>query len=251
MKKRKFSNFISKYFLNGSGAESVLIDANEVDVKTIFVGPERSVVGFVQLKEPNNLGKLGVYNTLALNKLLSAFNDDDELNITPNINSMNMISSLTIECGNVKANATLSDTGLIPDMSSDKFDTENMCLTTEPAIFDVEFKLTPDFIDQFKRYASAVDSDIFAFDLNIGQLNLMMNYSENNVNSIKFSKSDAICNTSEKFKLTYKTGPFMEIFNANKGIEGTLYISSNSMVKLVFDNSEYKCTYYVFKVNVN
>ena len=243
MEKSFLIGLFNRYYLNGEGAEKVLINFNDENTQVNFHRNDKTVIGEVTLNVGNGIGSIGIFQTSVVQKLLGAFNPSDFLEITPNTHG-DTITSLNIKNDSVNVLATTADPNIIPKAGSLKGREPEFEMV---ATFDAEFS------DSFKRYsnlfkASADGVVLVAFDIRPDGLTVIMNYNETlNTNRIKFDmEADTL--PESNFLMCFKAQVLSEIFSANSG-NGRLSISSRGLCRVEFADDDYSTTYYIVKAN--
>lgn len=245
MIKKKLTDFISKYYLNGQGGNSVLINFNAGDTRNIFYGPDRSIVGFVVMKEGINLGNIGIFMTDVFKQLLGAFDEENDLDIRTISNTSGIVRSLRISSGRIEVNANTAEEAVIPPIDHSKLDLENLQPAAVPD-FEISFVIDDAFMSNFKRYAAAANAKIFAVNVAGGVVEIIMNYSKNASNQVKYRLDDPI--PSPDFTTCFNVPAFLEIFNACKGMAGNIRVSSKGLANVNFEDDDFICRYFPLQV---
>jgi len=235
MEKSKFIGFLNRYSLGGNTDSAKLI-VNDKTLSTKFISTDQNVIGEVTLNAfdlPN--AELGVYQTAQLQKLLSAVDEQMDVNL-------NIVEGKTYSV-NFKDKAT-SITYMLADMAVIR---QVPNLKTLPD-FEVKIDLNKEFSSNFKKAVGAVDSENFGVECNLGETKVIVNYSSVNTNRVVFN---ATTTESADMQVTCFSAKLLkEIINANSDAVGTLEVSSKGLAKVSFTSTDYSSTYYLVKLTV-
>ena len=231
MEKSKFIGFLNRYSLGGNTDSAKLI-VNDKTLSTKFISTDQNVIGEVTLNAfdlPN--AELGVYQTAQLQKLLSAVDEQMDVNL-------NVVDGKTYSV-NFKDKATsIADMAVIRQVPN---------LKTLPD-FEVKIDLNKEFSSNFKKAVGAVDSENFGVECNLGETKVIVNYSSVNTNRVVFN---ATTTESADMQVTCFSAKLLkEIINANSDAVGTLEVSSKGLAKVSFTSTDYSSTYYLVKLTV-
>ena len=232
MKKSLLQNFINKYHLAGI-AESVKVVSNG-KLECNFVSDDQNLVGNVTLNS-NQLenAELGIYQTSQLNKLLTALDEDLDIKLDK---ANDTVFSMVLSDKKTNVKFMLADLSIIK---------KTPALKDLPA-FDIELELDSDVVDKFIRAKNALsDANIFAVKCDGKTTQFILNYSTTLTNRITFNvKTTKASNTD---MVAFSANTFKEILVANKGMKGTMKISSKGIAKIEFSDKEFSCFYYIVK----
>lgn len=235
MNKSKFLGFLNRYSLGGNTDSAKLVISNNT-LNTKFISTDQNVIGDVTLNSfdlPD--AELGIYQTAQLQKLLSAVDEqiDVNLNIVDNktysINFKDKSSSVTY---------MLADLAVIRQVPN---------LKSLPP-FEVKIELNKDFTSNFKKAVGAIDSENFGVECNLEETKLIINHSSVNTNRIVFNVTTI--ESGEMPVTCFSAKLLKEIINANSDATGTLEVSSKGLARVIFTNPEYSATYYLVKLTV-
>jgi hypothetical protein len=235
MKKSILSAFISKYNLAGE-AESVKLVIKDKTLNCEFVTDSQNVVGSIQV---NNFdapdAELGVYATAQLIKLLSALEDE----ITMKVNAVDgKAFSVDLSDGKADVKFMLSSLDVIKKAP---------VLKNLPD-WHLTLDMSKEFIDRFIRAKNALpESENFGIKAVENEIEVIINYSTINTNSIKFKITapgvlpmPVICFSAKAFK---------EILNVNKeSSTGKLHVSSKGLAKAEFADGDFASNYFLVQL---
>jgi hypothetical protein len=235
MDKSKFLGFLNRYSL-GSNTDSAKLVISNKTLNTKFISTDQNVIGDVTLNSfdlPD--AELGVYQTAQLQKLLSAVDEQMEINL-------NVVDGKTYSV-NFKDKST-SVTYMLADLAVIR---QVPNLKSLPP-FEVKIDLNKDFTSNFKKAVGALDSENFGVECNLGETKVIVNYSSVNTNRVVFN---ATAVEAEDMSVTCFSAKLLkEIINANSDATGTLEVSSKGLARVSFTNAEYSATYYLVKLTV-
>ena len=235
MDKSKFLGFLNRYSLGGNTDSAKLVISNKT-LNTKFISTDQNVIGDVTLNSfdlPD--AELGVYQTAQLQKLLTAVDEQMEVNL-------NVVDGKTYSV-NFKDKST-SVTYMLADLAVIR---QVPNLKSLPP-FEVKIDLNKDFTSNFKKAVGALDSENFGVECNLGETKVIVNYSSVNTNRVVFN---ATAVEAEDMSVTCFSAKLLkEIINANSDATGTLEVSSKGLARVSFTNAEYSATYYLVKLTV-
>lgn len=238
IKKKTLQGFIDRYYLAGN-TSSVKVVSNGT-LQCDFMTDDQNVVGSIQLNNnPLEEGTLGVYTTDQFIKLLSAVSDDINVDFEKLQGSKDKISSLKISDSDTDVTYVLADLSVIKDVPK---------ISQEPS-YDVEIKITKEFIDKFIKAKNAIpDAENFGVVSDGNAVEIVINYSTINQNKIKFKTDVVSCGNMNT--VCFSANIFKEILNANKGCEGTLKVSHAGLARAEFTDKEFNTTYFLVQLQV-
>jgi ribosome maturation factor RimP len=226
---------LNRYSL-GSNTDSAKLVISNKTLNTKFISTDQNVIGDVTLNSfdlPD--AELGVYQTAQLQKLLSAVDEQMEINL-------NVVDGKTYSV-NFKDKST-SVTYMLADLAVIR---QVPNLKSLPP-FEVKIDLNKDFTSNFKKAVGALDSENFGVECNLGETKVIVNYSSVNTNRVVFN---ATAVEAEDMSVTCFSAKLLkEIINANSDATGTLEVSSKGLARVSFTNAEYSATYYLVKLTV-
>lgn len=235
MDKSKFLGFLNRYSLGGNTDSAKLVISDKT-LNTKFISTDQNVIGDVTLNSfdlPD--AELGVYQTAQLQKLLSAVDEQMDVNLnvvdgkTYSVNFKDKSNSVTYMLADLAVIRQVPNLKSLPD-------------------FEVKIELNKDFTNSFKKAVGAVDSENFGVECNLGETKVIVNYSSVNTNRVVFNAT-----TIEAVDMSvtcFSAKLLKEIINANSDATGTLEVSSKGLAKVSFTSPEYSSTYYLVKLTV-
>jgi ribosome maturation factor RimP len=235
MDKSKFIGFLNRYSLGGNTDSAKLVISDKT-LNTKFISTDQNVIGDVTLNSfdlPD--AELGIYQTAQLQKLLSAVDEQMDVNL-------NVVDSKTYSV-NFKDKST-SVTYMLADLAVIR---QVPNLKSLPP-FEVKIELNKDFTSNFKKSVGALDSENFGVECNLDETKVIINYSSVNTNRIVFNANTI--EASEMPVTCFSAKLLKEIINANSDATGTLEVSSKGLARVIFTSAEYSATYYLVKLTV-
>ncbi len=233
MKKKNLVRFINKYFLGGH-VSGVALDGKKGELKTRFITSSKNLIGEVLLKNWElDIGKLGVYDTEQLLKLIQVLTDDD-INVEVNKSGDKSVS-LRIYDSTITVNYILADLSVIADPPAMKRIPE----------FELESKLSKKFVNNFISGKTALpDVATFAVLTTDDKATISIGHSSINTNRVIIPlETTKHINVDDVY---FNANLFKEILAANRECEtGTLWVSSEGLAKAVFLTSDIESTYYL------
>jgi len=242
MEKSTLDKFIRKYNLNGS-IESVKWSVNSTD-KTLRVAAkseDQNTVVYVDLAEFDAIDSdvdFGVYETKKLRTMLSVF--DNKFNIEVNKKDGD-VRSLTFSDDNMEVKFVASSLSVVSSAPTPK---------GAPA-YDVEILVNEKFVDQFTKAKSALPgSDTFTLVNNDnGDLTLVLGYSSNNTDQIKFGVETTDGKSTLKKPLHFQSNILKEILAANENVDSSvLSVSERGLANITFETDKFKSSYYMVAI---
>jgi ribosome maturation factor RimP len=205
-------------------------------LSTKFISTDQNVIGDVTLNSfdlPD--AELGVYQTAQLQKLLSAVDEQMEVNLNV---VENKAYSINFKDKSTSVTYMLADLAVIRQVPN---------LKSLPP-FEVKIELNKDFTNNFKKAVGALDSENFGVECNLGETKVIVNYSSVNTNRVVFNATTV---EAEDMSVTCFSAKLLkEIINANSDATGTLEVSSKGLARVTFTNTEYSAVYYLVKLTV-
>jgi hypothetical protein len=236
MKKQTLQKFIEKYYL--AGAVETVLWKSDSTLECDFVNETQDLVGkacMLQNKLP--AGKIGVYKTSQFTKILTALNDDIDIKFEGDPNQLYAIS---VNDTKTKAKFMLADPSVIKKAPEIKATPE----------WDIEININDSFISDFNKVRNALpEASIFAILSNGNKVNFVINYST--INSTRLSFECDATKISDMPATAFNADLFKEVLNANKGMTGTLKVSSKGLMKLEFSDTEFATSYFLVKQQIN
>jgi hypothetical protein len=236
IQKRILSNFISKYHLNGL-IEKVQWNSDD-NVKTGFINDSQTLLGYVTLKDVDfPKGKLGIFNTGTLTKMLNILDGELLIDITK---TNGIPAKLNLEDTNYSISCNLADPSII----------KSLPLQSTPPTPASKFDITQEFINRFIKSKDAL-SDLEAFTVktdegfNGNELVFTLG-TETESNRIKFSvgvdKDDFLP------KSPYNADLLREILKCNRTcLSGEFFVYSEGLIMMKFVEEQIESKYYLIR----
>ena len=134
----------------------------------------------------------------------------------------------------------LADTAIIPKPATLK----------QLPKFEVKIDMDAAFTDKFLKALRAVNAASVAFKPNDGNIDVVIGYSATtNSNSIKFNNT-ATCTQTDPVT-TFACEHLKNVLTANKGLAGSIEISSQGLMKLTFNNVDFDNEYFLVQASLN
>jgi len=122
-------------------------------------------------------------------------------------------------------------------------------INTLPTDYDVEIKLTEEFISKIMKSMSAISEskDFVLMNNKKGELDMIINYQQINTNRIIIPVVTIEGKDKLNIPLAYSTPVFKSIIGANGIVKDSIFKVSNSGISLIqFDDEMFKSSYYMF-----
>lgn len=233
MEKSKLLNFINRYYLAGN-CEAVIVKETSDGVTCNLIDSDQTVVGLVNWKTASFVnGELGINHTGTLIKMLSAVNENIDIDIK---SSSGKNYSMEIKEGTTKMTFMLADTTVIPAVPT---------INQQPD-YEVSIDLDDLFTNRFIKAKNALpDAKNFAVQVKEGKIRFIINYTTINADNISFEIDGG---TAAMEPIMFSADKLKEILTANKGDMGTLHVSSAGLAKVEFHGSDFDSTYFLVQL---
>ena len=237
MKKSFIVENIEKYFLGGLvGGVVWNLDGSKV---TINFGTEtKDAVGELSFDLSLPEGRIGIYNTDSLLRLLSITNEDLQLELKSD--NTGIVNKLKISDNKFDLDYNLSDATIIQEVPK-----------VQEVDYDFTFKINDEFITGFLKAHNALEK-IKDFTLNTATtkqdenvVEIMLGERTKHSNKVKFTEPAEFELPSDI--IPFSAIVFREILSANKGVEGTMSVSNKGLAKIEFTNKESSVKYFVVR----
>ena len=235
MNKQKLTDFISKYYLNGT-VNSVILSSKSNKLSARFISGDKTLLGELEMdKWPFEDAEVGVYSTDQFLKLLGVL--DEDVNVSINKAGDKSIS-LRVTDSTSAVNYMLSDTSIISKPSPMK----------RIPNFELKIDMTPSVMNKFISGKGALsETDNFTVITDGTNTKLIIGYSSINTNRVTIPVTTS--ESSDIDNVTFNANIFKEVLSANKECESaTLEVSSEGLSKIVFNVDDYSVTYYLVSV---
>ena len=237
MKKNFIVENIEKYFLGGLvGGVVWNLDGSKVSIN--FSTETKDAVGELSFDLSLPEGKIGIYNTDSLLRLLGITNEDLQLKLQAD--NTGIVNKLKISDNKFDLDYNLSDATIIQEVPK-----------VQEVDYDFTFKINDEFINGFLKAHNALEK-IKDFTLNTATtkqdenvVEIMLGERTKHSNKVKFTEPAEFELPSDI--IPFSATVFREILSANKGIEGTMSVSNKGLAKIEFTNKESSVKYFVVR----
>ncbi len=237
MKKNFIVENIEKYFLGGLvGGVVWNLDGSKVNIKFSTKTKDAVVELSLYLSLPE--GRIGIYNTDSLLRLLGIINEDLQLKLQAD--NTGIVNKLKISDNKFDLDYNLSDATIIQEVPK-----------VQEVDYDFTFKINDEFITGFLKAHNALEK-IKDFTLNTATtkqdenvVEIMLGERTKHSNKVKFTEPAEFELPSDI--IPFSATVFREILSANKGIEGTMSVSNKGLAKIEFTNKESSVKYFVVR----
>jgi len=234
MKKESLLQFIDKYSL-GDNISTVLIKSENDTVSVDFISDDKTTKGTVVMNDFKDLGEaeLGIYNTGKLKKMLDVLDDTIDIEYKKE-SSANKISSVILSDKKIKTKYVVCEQSVIPVVPKMK---------AEPP-YEIEVDIDTDFIDDFIRVNNAIDAETFTAIADDDSIKFVFGYVKHtNTNTITL---DIKAKTQSKIdEVTLNSNMLTEVLKANRGLSGSIKISSAGLSFIKFTSTKFETEYYL------
>ena len=237
MKKNFIVENIEKYFLGGLvGGVVWNLDGSKVNIN--FSTETKDAVGELSFDLSLPEGRIGIYNTDSLLRLLSITNEDLQLELKSD--NTGIVNKLKISDNKFDLDYNLSDATIIQEVPK-----------VQEVDYDFTFKINDEFINGFLKAHNALEK-IKDFTLNTATtkqdenvVEIMLGERTKHSNKVKFTEPAEFELPSDI--IPFSAIVFREILSANKGVEGTMSVSNKGLAKIEFTNKESSVKYFVVR----
>tara|TARA_B100001778_G_scaffold11286_1_gene8919 strand:+ start:795 stop:1514 length:720 start_codon:yes stop_codon:yes gene_type:complete len=237
MKKNFIVENIEKYFLGGLvGGVVWNLDGSKVNIN--FSTETKDAVGELSFDLSLPEGKIGIYNTDSLLRLLGITNEDLQLELKSD--NTGIVNKLKISDNKFDLDYNLSDATIIQEVPK-----------VQEVDYDFTFKINDEFINGFLKAHNALEK-IKDFTLNTATtkqdenvVEIMLGERTKHSNKVKFTEPAEFELPSDI--IPFSAIVFREILSANKGVEGTMSVSNKGLAKIEFTNKESSVKYFVVR----
>ena len=237
MKKNFIVENIEKYFLGGLvGGVVWNLDGSKVSIN--FSTETKDAVGELSFDLSLPEGKIGIYNTDSLLRLLGITNEDLQLKLQAD--NTGIVNKLKISDNKFDLDYNLSDATIIQEVPK-----------VQEVDYDFTFKINDEFINGFLKAHNALEK-IKDFTLNTATtkqdenvVEIMLGERTKHSNKVKFTEPAEFELPSDI--IPFSATVFREILSANKGVEGTMSVSNKGLAKIEFTNKESSVKYFVVR----
>ena len=247
MEKQLFETFIKKYNLSGL-VEDVRLNSNGTDLSCVAMTSDKKM--FVNVELLNNTffkdKEVGILGSTKIKKMLACFSENINISCYVDEQDDSYVKKLIFEDSTTLSEFICANPAGMSNVPK---------LKTIPE-FNAEIVLTTEFRNSFQKACSALGDNAKNFTLLMSKKNqrleLVLGYKENNM-------SDRIaiaCPTTEgkgvlQEQLTFNTKHLKEIISANSDIDNIIFgVSDKGLGSVSFKTNNYKCDYYLVKVDI-
>jgi len=237
LKKSHIVSNIEKYYLNGLTKEVVW---NLVGGKATinFATETKDAVGTVVFDMPLPDGPLAIYSTDALLRLINITSEEIQIELSEG--PTGLVDKLKIQDNKFDLNYHLSDINSMPEVPN-----------VAEVDYDFNFKVNDEFISGFLKAHNALEK-IKDVTLNTattpqGENVVEIILGERSQHSHKVKFTELAKFTSQSDLIPFSAIVLREVLSANKGTEGTIYVSNKGLMKLEFNSEESSAKYFVVR----
>ena len=237
MKKSHIVNNIERYHLGGLTKEVVWnLVGGQATIN--FATETKDAVGQIEFELALPDGPLAIYNTDALLRLINITSEEIQIELSEGPTSL--IDKLKIQDNKFDLNYHLSDINSIPEVPK-----------VAEADYDFSFKINDEFITGFLKAHNALekikDVTFNTTTTKQGENVVEIVLGERSQHSHKVRFTELAEFTSQSDLLPFSAIVLREMLSANKGTEGTIYVSNKGLMKLEFNSKESKVKYFVVR----
>jgi len=237
LKKSHIVSNIEKYYLNGLTKEVVW---NLVGGKATinFATETKDAVGTVVFDISLPDGPLAIYSTDALLRLINITSEEIQIELSKG--PTGLVDKLKIQDNKFDLNYHLSDINSIPEVPK-----------VAETDYDFHFNVNDEFISGFLKAHNALEKvkDVTLNTATTKQgenvVEIVLGERSQHSHKVKFTEL-AFINYSSDI-LPFSANVLREVLAANKGIEGTIYVSNKGLIKLEFNSEESTAKYFVVR----
>ena len=237
MKKSHIVSNIEKYYLNGLTKE-VLWNLVGGKATIDFATETKDAVGQVTFNVSLPDGPLAIYSTDALLRLINITSEEIEIELSKG--PTGLIDKLKIQDNKFDLNYHLSDINSIPEVP-------NVAETD----YNFTFKVNDEFITGFLKAHNALEKvkDVTLNTTTTKQgenvVEIILGERSQHSHKVKFTELAEF--ESQSDILPFSANVLREVLAANKGIEGTIYVSNKGLMKLEFNSKESTAKYFIVR----
>ena len=237
MKKSHIVSNIEKYYLNGLTKE-VLWNLVGGKATIDFATETKDAVGQVAFNMSLPDGPLAIYSTDALLRLINITSEEIEIELSKG--PTGLIDKLKIQDNKFDLNYHLSDINSIPEVP-------NVAETD----YNFTFKVNDEFITGFLKAHNALEKvkDVTLNTTTTKQgenvVEIILGERSQHSHKVKFTELAEF--ESQSDILPFSANVLREVLAANKGTEGTIYVSNKGLMKLEFNSEESTAKYFIVR----
>jgi hypothetical protein len=237
LKKSHIVSNIEKYYLNGLTKE-VLWNLVGGKATIDFATETKDAVGQVTFNMSLPDGPLAIYSTDALLRLINITSEEIEIELSKG--PTGLIDKLKIQDNKFDLNYHLSDINSIPEVP-------NVAETD----YNFTFKVNDEFITGFLKAHNALEKvkDVTLNTTTTKQgenvVEIILGERSQHSHKVKFTELAEF--ESQSDILPFSANVLREVLAANKGTEGTIYVSNKGLMKLEFNSEESTAKYFIVR----
>lgn len=246
MEKKQIETFIRKYNLGGT-LEQVRWLSENGSLNVTALTSDKKFLTSVTLKKFEGFGdaEVGILETTRLKQMLEALSDNVEFTLNHDAEDTTRIISMTVGDTKTEVQYVAADLDVLPKRPKTKSIPD----------YNVEIKLTDEFVNKFMKAKSALpDVDLFTLIMSKKKkkLEMVLGYSENvNNNRIALEVDAEDGKNSVKEPISFNAKILKEILIANKEVKDpVLKVSEDGLTFLEFDQDGFTSQYYLIKIDV-
>lgn len=234
---------IERYHLGGI-VEATKWSSREGTLNIAFIPANKDMVGMIEADIEFPEGIIGISNTSQLLKMLDISDKEININVVFPDGSNNRFKQMLIEDSNYSFKYSLADVNIMPKIPK----------ISEPEKYEIQFPIDADFITTFNKAKKALDSnikEICTFSTVKNQLKCVLGEPSSHSHKIEFNINPTCLGKTDKNKYSFNSVFFREILSANKNdlISGSCSINSEGLLKLEFENSGVRSTYFLIQLS--
>lgn len=248
MQKSILENYIKRYSLDGiCEAAHWYSDADKQTLTAKSHTETKTVILKVVLKKWEGVEtcQLAVPNSTKVKKMLSPIGENVTVSLTK---IRDRIANFIISDNDCEAVCTVAEYDAFPetyDIDSDSADI--------PTEFEVEMKLTEEFIERVMKSVSALTEakDFVILKNKKGGLDMIINYEDINTNRIRIPLKTLDGKDNIDIPMGFSTAALKSILSVNEITpESTLRVSSRGLAVIGFEDDLFKSTYFLFPTRI-
>jgi len=249
MEKKNIEAFIKKYHLGGQ-IESVMWENINDDLSVTAITSDRKLIEYVQLKDGAknfiNGVKVGVNDTSKLKKQIAFLSDNISLTLDVDKNDPTRVIQILGDDGNNSSEYPTADLSVIDPVPTMK----------NIPLFDVEIKLSPEWIDTFNKGFATISDDNTLFTLIMSKkknkMEMVLGYKKNLSARVALGVDAVVGKDVVKNPINFSAKKLKEILAANSDVQNpSLLVSQAGLANISFESDNIKSKYYLIQVEVD
>ena len=243
MEKQKIETFIKKYSLNGLIDQCRWVVKDKTVRVTSMTSDKKFLTNVIMKDFAVDDVEIGIIDSAKFKQLLGVVGETTTLEVNRDDNNMDTVRSLTISDDKSEVYLMAADLDVLPPEPK---------LKTIPS-FDVEIKLTEDFVEKFNKSLSATGAELFTLVMNKKKqkLELVFGYGRNNSNRISLPVECSPDKDTVKNPISFSAKNLKEVLSANsENDDPILKISEAGLAVVEYDNKDFQSQYYMIKIEI-